>query len=93
LKKEALGSGEVAIAKSPIPPARASGEIRKNGTAVVTTLILLEPWATKEETPHSMMATIAVNFKAVDFIESVYKCKKRFGLSEQLSTFLYLEDC
>jgi hypothetical protein len=38
-QKEALASGEVAIATSPIPPARASGEIRKNGTAVDTMLI------------------------------------------------------
>src|SRR5687767_1601028 len=35
----AIASGDVATPKSPIPPARASGEIRKKGTAVVTTLI------------------------------------------------------
>ena len=38
-QKEALASAEVAMATSPIPPARASGEIRKNGTAVDTMLI------------------------------------------------------
>ena len=38
-QKEALASGEVAMATSPIPPARASGEIRKNGTAVDTMFI------------------------------------------------------
>ena len=38
-QKEAFASGEVAMAASPIPPARASGEIRKNGTAVDTILI------------------------------------------------------
>jgi hypothetical protein len=40
-QKAALASGVVAIDISPIPPARASGEIRKNGTAVDT--ILMEP--------------------------------------------------
>jgi len=40
-KKGELASGEVATPKSPIPPARASGEILKKGTAVVTTLIVI----------------------------------------------------
>ena len=38
-QKPELASAAVAIPTSPIPPARASGEILKNGTAEVTTLI------------------------------------------------------
>jgi hypothetical protein len=34
-----LASGIVAIDRSPIPPARASGEMRKKGTAVLTILM------------------------------------------------------
>jgi len=65
-QKEELASGEVAIPKSPIPPARASGEIRRNGTAVVTTLIRLT-WALENsERAHKSKRT--VSFKAVDFI-------------------------
>jgi hypothetical protein len=38
-QKTEFASGEVASPRSPIPPDLASGEIRRNGTAVVTTLI------------------------------------------------------
>src|SRR3954468_16563832 len=40
-QKAEFASGVVAIPTSPIPPARASGEILKKGTDVVTTLIVL----------------------------------------------------
>jgi hypothetical protein len=54
--------------RSPIPPDRASGEIRKKGTAVVTTLIGRAVWAFTDKTlTHNRV--IEVSFKAVDLIE------------------------
>jgi hypothetical protein len=44
-QNDAFASAEVAIPKSPIPPARASGDIRNMGTAVVTTLMDWVCWA------------------------------------------------
>jgi hypothetical protein len=67
LKYEELGSGEVAKDRSPIPPALASGDILKNGTAVVTTLIGSEFWAFVE-IDNEIHTNTATNFNAVDFI-------------------------
>src|SRR6185503_14762799 len=69
-QKPALASGEVATPISPIPPERASGEIRKKGTAVVTTLILSTPWACTVDDKPQIKRIPAVNFKAVDLIRN-----------------------
>ena len=69
LKYEELASEEVARERSPIPPARASGEIRKKGTAVVTTFIGSAFWAIIEsEFPVINRIRKVPIRKAVDFI-------------------------
>jgi hypothetical protein len=60
-------SGEVATPISPIPPERASGEIRRKGTAVVTTLIGSVCALTFAVRPHNSRM-LAVSFKAVSLI-------------------------
>jgi hypothetical protein len=63
----AYASGEVATPISPIPPERASGEIRRKGTAEVTTLIGSD-WAfTLAERPQKSRIP-AVSFSAVGLI-------------------------
>jgi hypothetical protein len=72
-QKGAFASGLVAMAASPIPPARASGDIRKKGTAVETILIE-SAWAkvflgSKTEQPiHTPKATN--NLLGAIFIQS-----------------------
>ena len=64
-----LPSGAVAMPASPIPPLRASGEIRKNGTAEVTTLMgsaLFWAWVAVIEPPSNI--TKAVSFKVACFM-------------------------
>src|SRR4051812_7623239 len=55
---------------SPIPPARASGDILKNGTAVVTTLIL--SWAVDVKLALNRVRPATIR-KAVNFIVIIYK--------------------
>ena len=62
-----LASGAVAIPTSPIPPVRASGAIRKNGTAVVTTLIGCV-WALDTVIAPPSNITKAVSFKVTFFM-------------------------
>jgi hypothetical protein len=55
--------------RSPIPPERASGEMRRKGTAVVTTLIGSISWALRDCSLIPRKRVIAkVTFKAVDLI-------------------------
>ncbi len=61
-----LASGRVAMPTSPIPPERASGEILKKGTAVVTTLIRFV-WAATENA-HPISTVNAVSFKITFFM-------------------------
>jgi hypothetical protein len=63
----AYWSGEVAKPISPIPPERASGEIRRKGTAVVTTLIGVT-WAFTADVKAQKSRITAVSFKAVSLI-------------------------
>src|SRR5688572_27786529 len=65
-QKPALASGDVATPRSPIPPARASGEIRRKGTAEVTTFNL--SCAFKAVTKPHENTSIAVSFRAVGLI-------------------------
>jgi hypothetical protein len=58
----------VATPSSPIPPERASGEIRRKGTAVVTTLIGSAVWAFTAEDRPQKSTKPAVSFKAVGLI-------------------------
>ena len=66
--KPEYASGEVATPISPIPPERASGEIRRNGTAVVTTLIEGAVWAFTVDDNPQKSSSPAVSFKAVGLI-------------------------
>jgi hypothetical protein len=66
-QKPAYTSGEVAMPTSPMPPERASGEIRRKGTAVVTTLIL-STWAFVADVKPQKSRIPAVSFKAVGLI-------------------------
>ena len=70
LEKDEFASGDVAIPASPIPPLRASGVIRKNGTADVTTLILLL-WALDTEIAPPSKTTKVVSFKVTLFMRFV----------------------
>src|SRR5436190_17686024 len=75
-QKDELASGEVATARSPIPAARASGEMRKKGTAVVTTLIGSTLWALVVWTIPIRMMIAAVSLNAVGLIsKSLCYCK------------------
>lgn len=67
-QKDEFASGEVANAKSPMPAARASAEIRKKGTAVVTTFIGSTSWDLEAGTiPHKIRSE-AVSLIAVGLI-------------------------
>jgi hypothetical protein len=69
-------SGVVATPKSPIPPALASGLIRKKGTAVVTTLMVGCAEATtaaKSETPKKAL-------RKVDLMNLLFKKNEGFAL-------------
>ena len=66
-----FASGEVAIPTSPIPPARASGVTRKNGTAEVTTLIGFVVWALATLIAPPTNITRAVSFKVTFFMRFV----------------------
>ena len=59
---------QVAREISPIPPALASGEILKNGTAVVTTLIGFAVCALAEGTIPVINRAKAESLRAVDII-------------------------
>jgi hypothetical protein len=76
LKKAALTSGAVARPTSPIPPERASGEIRRKGTAVVTTFNLSCAFNTAGIKPQKSRIA-AVSLIAVGLIIIVFKigCK------------------
>src|SRR5512146_645490 len=81
-QKVEFPSGLVATPTSPIPPARASGPIRKNGTAVVTTLIdwlCCAPtyWAVNNPKPVKRL-------KRVDLMNLILsnKCRKRGGFPD-----------
>ena len=67
-QKDAFASGEVANARSPIPAARASGDILKKGTAVVTTLIDPSLWAMVVWAIPERMRIIAVSLNTVGLI-------------------------
>src|SRR5687767_10782217 len=76
-------SGLVATPISPIPPERASGEIRKKGTAVVTTLISpAEFWAFVTGKIPQKNKIPAVSFLAIGLIR-MYFYKLKF---EQIIT-------
>src|SRR6185436_2252129 len=67
-QNDELASGVVAIARSPIPAARASGEMRKNGTAVVTTLIGSTVWVLAVSAIPARMRIATVSLNAVGLI-------------------------
>ena len=72
LKNIELASGEVAMARSPIPPVRASGEILRKGTAVVTTFNLSD--CPNAAPVHSDINKIPKpSLEAVDLIRIVLK--------------------
>ena len=95
-----LASAEVAIPTSPIPPLRASGDILKKGTAVVTTLMVFACCAFKtwvapninKEAVNLMVAcfmlfiAVYVNFLSISLEFLLLKsCKcKGFCLKQQL---------
>ena len=68
MKKDELASGLVASDRSPIPPARASGEILKKGTAVVTTLMGWADCAKTEEVEVVINRIKAASRTTVDLI-------------------------
>jgi hypothetical protein len=82
LKKPELASGEVASDKSPIPPVLASGEILKNGTAVVTTFIFscANTVVVKEKSRIPKL-----NFRAVDLIAKSLKWSANIAALKSLS--------
>jgi hypothetical protein len=69
-QKPDAASADVARPRSPIPPERASGEILKKGTAVVTTLIV-GSWAFKTVKLPQKNKTPAVSFKTFGRIRIV----------------------
>jgi hypothetical protein len=81
-EKDEFASGAVAIPASPIPPLRASGVIRKNGTADVTTLILL--WALATVIAPPSKTTKVVSFKVTLFMRFVLSWLGRTYLNKRL---------
>src|SRR5687768_13724449 len=63
-----FASGDVATAKSPIPPVRASGAIRKKGTAVVTTFIDCVFWDLMVSASPVKMRIVTVSLNAIGLI-------------------------
>src|SRR5215210_4570639 len=70
-QKDALASGLVAIPTSPIPPARASGEILKNGTAEVTTFIVFPSCALTLLENDRASNKAAESFTVICFIDTI----------------------
>jgi hypothetical protein len=68
-QKAAFASAGVATPASPIPPARASGEILKKGTAVVTTLIVSADCALDDIAPNKRNNE-AVSLEVILFMSS-----------------------